>query len=440
LLATVHDEAAVNGSAIASIKDSGDLPYSLDSICASHTINNACLLFKAKYLDEMDRLWNQYVSHSPATWHAYKLFVGHPCPRLTNQIRWFVKWEMWRDLFVYFQKTGDYLSDEGQKKGVSSNVLKLSQLFTKPSQTLPSGSLNPNYASQCVNYRSLYFELAVVVAYGRPMCKATYFFERSKDMVVPFAQEKIKGILDLLTASDLPQKVMDVIATFEPAFQSVKQWKDKRDEILAPVLAFMKKKFVFDTKPVPTKSKPKTKALRRYGVTRLFAFAELLRPDRFREWYAGLTTKSKEEQHKDTNVFACALRQLLADLPFVKTELVNGLISQLVEMNLVAQGSKTLYKASNLWESFWQPLEKKASISWWYHVAARVSIIPVSTADVERVVSVFTDVVGDDQANMIEETIETTVITRYNNRTPKKRKHRRFCDDDEVESDGEGED
>ena len=53
-------------------------------------------------------------------------------------------------------------------------------------------------------------------------------------------------------------------------------------------------------------------------------------------------------------------------------------------------------------------------------------------------VSVFTDVIGDDQARMIEETIETTVMIRYNHRTPKPRKHRRFCDDDDVISDVEG--
>ncbi len=91
-----------------------------------------------------------------------------------------------------------------------------------------------------------------------------------------------------------------------------------------------------------------------------------------------------------------------------------------------------------LWNSYWRPLEGKSSISWWYQVASRVSIIPVSSADVERVVSVFTDVVGDDQASMIEETIEATVITRFNHRTPKPRKQRRFCDDDKVISDEEG--
>ena len=79
-----------------------------------------------------------------------------------------------------------------------------------------------------------------------------------------------------------------------------------------------------------------------------------------------------------------SLRNLVAELPFLTTKVVDGLISQLVEMHSVAQGSTTLYKASNLWESFWRPLEKSSSISWWFFVAARVSIIPVSTADGRR--------------------------------------------------------
>ncbi|MDQ3233514.1 MAG: hypothetical protein M3Q07_16985 [Pseudobdellovibrionaceae bacterium] len=438
MIATIHDEAGVNGAAIDAIKGCGDMPFTFDSICASHTINNASQLFKAKFLDEMDKIWNSYVSHSPATWQAYRLFVGHPCPRLTNVIRWFVKWEMWRDLLVYFKQTGDFLTDEAKKKGASDNVVKLSQLFVCPTRTLPSGQPNPTYGSQSANYRSLLFELSVVVHYGRPMCKATYYFERSKDMVLPFAEERIQLIVAHLEANDLPPKIMETIATFDGDFQSIQHWKERRNAIVAPVVGYLKKNFVFTAKPIGTKNKPRTKALRRYRVSRLFKFAELFRPDKFLVWYANLESDSRKEAKQNSNVFSDALKGMARDLSFLKPQVVTGLISQVIEMKSVAQSSTSHYKASTLWDSFWKPLEKKAAVSWWYQTAARISIIPASTADVERVVSVFTDVVGDDQANMIEETMETTVMTRYNNRTPKKRKHRRFCDDDERVSDEEG--
>ena len=416
------------GSALAAIRNSGDLPHTLDSISTSHTINSACFLFNASCLEEMDMLWNQNVSQSPATWHAYELFIGRPCPRfrVTNQVSWVDKWEMWRDLFVNFTKIGDFLRAEGRKKRASNTVGKLAQLFTKPSQTFSGGFVDTN--SDYARYHYLYFELAVVVAYGRPMCEAMKFFEQSKDMVVPFAREKIKEILDLRMASDLPPKVMDVIATFHPEFESIELWQLRRDVILAPVLTFLEKKFAVFMRPVPTNLKPKTNALCRYRLARLFSFAELLRPDRFLEWYAAVVTRSNEDRRKDENVFADSLRNLLADLPFASSELVDGLISQLVEMRMVAETANTRYKASNLWGSFWMPLENIASVSWWYYIAARVSIIPMNTADVDRVSSVFSDVVGEEeQANM--ETIEATVITRYNNLTPNKIKHPRFSDE-----------
>ncbi len=95
LLVTVHDEAGVNGAAIDLIKNSGD--RTVDAMCGSHTLNNSGELFKAKYVDEMLKVWNAFVSHSPATWVAYWISVGSPCPRLSSLIRWWVKWEEIRD-------------------------------------------------------------------------------------------------------------------------------------------------------------------------------------------------------------------------------------------------------------------------------------------------------------------------------------------------------
>lgn len=66
-----------------------------------------------------------------------------------------------------------------------------------------------------------------------------------------------------------------------------------------------------------------------------------------------------------------------------------------------------------------------------------MGLIPASTGDVERIVSVFTGVLGDDQFRAIEETIEARVMSRFNNRKPKKRLQRRFFDDGVLPSDEE---
>jgi hypothetical protein len=94
-------------------------------------------------------------------------------------------------------------------------------------------------------------------------------------------------------------------------------------------------------------------------------------------------------------------------------------------------------KASNLLPKFWIVIDAEKKIQTWVKAVRMVALFPVSTADVERVVSVFTDVIGDDQFSSMEETIEARVLVRFNNRTPKKRVQKRFYDDGALPSDDE---
>ena len=55
----------------------------------------------------------------------------------------------------------------------------------------------------------------------------------------------------------------------------------------------------------------------------------------------------------------------------------------------------------------------------------------------ERVVSVFTDVIGDFQKAALESTMEANTMLRFNNRKPKPRQLRRFLDNNEIPSDEE---
>ncbi len=145
----------------------------------------------------------------------------------------------------------------------------------------------------------------------------------------------------------------------------------------------------------------------------------------------------ESKNHPERNVFEESLKGFQSNLPFLAKDFVRGMLNELSALKSQAESSRSrIFKASNLWDGFWKPLESNSSVSTWF--ASRCSVISVSTADVERVISVFTDVVGDDQAKMIEETIEASVMLRSNNRTPKKRQQRRFCDDGEVISDAEG--
>ena len=118
------------------------------------------------------------------------------------------------------------------------------------------------------------------------------------------------------------------------------------------------------TKPTPTNSKPKTKAIRRYRVLKLYQFSKLLRPDQFTKWYEGLEKEAKKPENKTKNIYSDSLKELTAEIPFINQRILNGLASQLPAMIQIAKTENTLRKASDLWDSYWKPLEGKGSISW----------------------------------------------------------------------------
>jgi hypothetical protein len=92
------------------------------------------------------------------------------------------------------------------------------------------------------------------------MCKLTYYFRRSSDLVICFAKEKISSIVEFMRpGQDLPGPVMTMLARFPAAFATdIPTWKNARDSIIRPVYDYLKKKFS-DVKPIPTAAGPKRK-------------------------------------------------------------------------------------------------------------------------------------------------------------------------------------
>jgi hypothetical protein len=176
------------------------------------------------------------------------------------------------------------------------------------------------------------------------------------------------------------------------------------------------------------------KARRRYQVWQLYKFAELLRPDYFVSWYNALQAK---ENPDGVDFFRSELDHFAEYLPFLKP-LVKGMHGELPALKILAEQHKaTPLRASNLFNDYWKVLIAKGSVDNWCKATKLVALIPASSADVERMVSVFTDVIGDDQFSAMESTIEARVKLRFNNRKPKPRKQKRFYDDGAIESDEE---
>jgi hypothetical protein len=337
---------------------------------------------------------------------------------------------MWRDILHHYDAIGRFLNELSLQKDATDTVKKLVQYFCDVAATAA------NAYAQRATRRSFLFELIVVVTYGRKMCQLTYYFERSKDMVICFAREKISCLLEFLRPNqDLPLPVAAVVASFENIYrQDINKWKSTRDALIKPVFDYLQKKFPSE-EPKPTDKKKMIKKVRRWRVWQLFHFAELLRPSVFLAWYAaGL----RNPNASDKNVFQDQLESYARHLPFLTTEVVSGLVSELSDYKVMSERfSDVKLKSCNLMKDFWEVMAIEGMLRWWLKVAKCVALFPVSTGDVERVVSVFTDIIDDDQFSSLESTIEARVMMRYNHRQPKARRNRRFFDDGSIPSDDE---
>jgi hypothetical protein len=399
----------------------GDLSGTFDATCVSHNLSNAGALFLTKLVDVMKGHWNQLVSHSGAIQAAYRLFVGITCPRLTNSIRWYCSWEMCRDILYNWKKTAAFVALQAAKKDSCDSVKKLNPIM--------NSTLN---AADAATRRNTWFELAVLVSYGKPMCRLTYYFERSYDLVICFAMEKLELLMAFMEPKqDLPASLQSLILMeFEAGHRDVGFWKGRRDAIITPVSIYLKKKF-------PEKRPPldKLKATRRFKTTILLRFAELLRPSKFLLWLSQVRARADADNR---NIVLVSLSNFGRDIPFLTPALISRLAEEVSAYEIYAKASigETL-KASNLAEKFWLVRIGESTLKAWCECFDFISLIPASSADVERVVSVFTDIIGDDQKASLESTIETRTMLRFNNRKPKKRIQRRFYDDGENPSDEE---
>jgi hypothetical protein len=420
----IHDEAAVNGGALDKIKDSGDLEDTLDSICMSHTLSNAGEKFNVPNVSSMNTNWNALVSHSPATQLRIRRAIGAPCPRLTNDIRWYCSWELNRNILHDFDRIAPCLDEIAREKDPPQSLSKLVMSFTV-------GTDQAMRLTRATNIRNLKFELMTLVTYGRPMCQLTYYFERSQHLTIAFALEKIDAIKELLVPEqDLPAPLAQLITAFGRGFDSVDIWKKYRDGIITPVHLYIEKKFSQD-RPNPKK----IKATRRYHVIRLLQLAQLIRPSRFLVWYRDI---KKRENPNNQDLFRLELEKFQRDIPFLTAADVAGLLGEIAPFRRYAKEVKNLQlRASNLMSDFWTIRHTEHTLPAWHNLARRIALISSSTADVERVVSVFSDVIGDTQENVLEHALEARVLVRFNNRKPKNRIQRRFYDDGKLPSDEE---
>lgn len=78
--------------------------------------------------------------------------------------------------------------------------------------------------------------------------------------------------------------------------------------------------------------------------------------------------------------------------------------------------------------NFWRDKQTDPRLSAWAEVAMLIATLPTSSGAVERLVSVFTAVTGDQMLHQKEETIEVRCLVKYNNRVPARRRKHRFDD------------
>lgn len=131
---TVHDEAAVNSSAIFALKSASLLANASDCICWPHVISGFGKKIECKKVFHFQRspipfnillicmscililqvdafliLWGALFNQSPMARGKYLTHVKRPCPWISNDIRWYIVYEVVVRILEDWNKIGSFL-------------------------------------------------------------------------------------------------------------------------------------------------------------------------------------------------------------------------------------------------------------------------------------------------------------------------------------------
>lgn len=353
LLAAMRDGAAVNGTAMRTVKVL--YPYVLDVKCFSHTIDNAGRHFNTPILDEFMRSWLSLFSHSPKARLQWKDRTGRSM-RTFSDTRWWSKWEVMDQLLVMYGDVKGFL-DDNPDIGQATRT-KLLAILNDP-----------------VKASVLQIELAAVIDGGNPLVKATYNLEGDGALVLK-CYEQICTVINSIRTAHHPnvRAVAERISSGDRnAFQ---QWTDYAKACVQGAQRYFLHKIEGDLG----------------GLVEAFKVARLFCPQKVTEMQ--VTANSVDS---------------LKVFPFLdKQEVIDGLKEVLPQYLAKAADVSSEIDPVDWWG------RHSADLCRWSAAARQIILAQPSSAASERVFSILNQSFGDQQQLALEDYIEASVLLQYN--------------------------
>lgn len=354
LLAAMRDGAAVNEAGLRQV--GFFFPQIFNVPCFSHTIDNVGKHFEFSVLDTFSRNWNTMFSHSPAARLLWKTRTGKSM-LLKSDTRWWSKWEILNLVLEYFGDVEPFLREIDISPVCRHNLLEIFDDADK--------------------LRDLHIELAAMIDAGRHFVSATYYLEGDGPLVFT-CYERLSALSHAIAidswANLQAQSRHHANGNIPLYNQLVRQGKTCID----PGFRFYQQKFSVQFR----------------DTVRAFKAARLCCPTQVQQLHP---TAASVQELKLFGFFSDAeIAELVKELPLYLA-VVDGVQVETEDQKV----------------RWWS--EQNNNLPNWSAAAKKILLVQPSSASAERVFSLLQGAFNRQQDAALEETVEASVMLRYNN-------------------------
>ena len=363
LLAAMKDRAAVNHAALEQVKFF--FPQLLDITCFSHTIDNVGKHFEFHVLHRFSQLWVSMFSHSAAVRLAWKTRTG-TAMKTYSATRWWSKWEVMKQLLEYFGDVEPFLRENENDHLAPSTTGQLLDIF--------------NDASDAKEPK---LELAALIDGGSHFVTATYYLEGDGPLIFS-CYERLASVSHSVAVDSYPN--LEGVASRQDNgnLALCNLLVTRKKQCISPGLRFFQLKFSQEF----------------HDLVRAFKSARLCCP----------------VQVQNLHPNAASVAELLKFSFLNDDATIDALVNELPRYLVAADG--TVIEEEEEKVQCWA--RHSRTLPNWSAVVRKLLLVQPSSASAERVFSLMNHFFTHLQENALEETVEASVMLRYNNNQRKK--------------------
>lgn len=357
VVGAVRDGASVNGAALRILKDVM-YPDLISIICVSHTLDNVGRHMETPLLTTFLQWWVGLFSHSPATKLVWKTQTGHAIKGY-SRTRWWSWWEVLVQLEEHFQAVLPFLTGLEYSPTLRNH---LKEVLEDDQQRT-----------------TLRLQLAVTLDAGRPFVTSTYSLEGDGEAVVT-AYRTLQEVSTAAAVQNYPK-------TNAVALEMANGTQVEADGLVATAKACVAPAIRY------FRERMNKNGTEMFEVVRLLKALRLFCPEQ------AATLRPTAEDIADLRV-----------LPALNDD---ALITQLQEelpVYLTAAGDVVI-DANTTRLQWWK---RQTRLPCWQKAAKIAFCLLPSSAPAERVFSLMSAAIGDQQHSFLEDHIQTMLMLQYN--------------------------